>query len=794
MVVSAAGIFIPTSLELYVSMKKKDMDAVIECLPHLIATVTSVVKILNLYFYRENFKRMFGMTVAVWHRLNSGELTVLEEITARGSRVAQLYRNTLLIFTVLFVSVPMLFPIMDVIAPLNETRPRQQMLRVNYVAFDADEYFFYVYIQLSWSAVVVVSIIVTVDSLYIVIIHHNSGLFAVCGYKLQNVTKNRDAQLENESRMYGKFRECVLAHKEAIEFYDALNQSSRNSYLLQVGLNMMGISVTAVQTVVNLDKPEEAIRTGIFLGAEQFHLFVISLPGQVLIDHCSQLAEDIYGSTWYKVPVRIQRMLYTMQIRSSRRSALTAGGLYEMNIENFGITFKTCMSYFTMLMSLKELSHSEVAVGFRKRKMHPLEDGESRTVNGASSLDIFDIPHYAELKRFLRFAGQDPRQHAATRIAIMVAIVISTSGVIIPSSLEVYLSLRRNDMDAVIECLPHLIASVISLVKIVNLYLYRENLKNMFDMITAEWHRLGSKEFVVLETVTAEGSLVARLYRNSLLFVLVLFVTVPLLPPLLDVIIPLNETRPRPQTMRVNYVLFDADDYFFYVYLQLSWSATVVVTVIVTVDSLYTLIIYHNSALFAVCGFKVQEATKNEVSVTDDDSEVFERFRECVTVHKRALLFYDILYKSSSNSYLFQVGLNMMGITATAVQTMANLDKPEEALRTGFFLGGEQFHLFVISWPGQILIDYSSQLEDDMYVSSSHSHITYQLRVVQYLIDKSMYESGLYASTFEAPCPLISHPRVVSSLRINDKNYLPRQNAAPADSRGFVSRRLINAR
>lgn len=48
------------------------------------------------------------------------------------------------------------------------------------------------------------------------------------------------------------------------------------------------------QTVVNLDRPEEAIRTAVFLGAEQFHLFVISLPGQVLLDHCTEMADNMY--------------------------------------------------------------------------------------------------------------------------------------------------------------------------------------------------------------------------------------------------------------------------------------------------------------------------------------------------------------------------------------------------------------------------------------------------------------------------------------------------------------------
>ncbi|CAL7940218.1 unnamed protein product [Xylocopa violacea] len=352
--ISGASVFIPTSIEVFVSLRKKDMDAVIECLPHLIATATSMVKLLNIYIYRQNFKKMFDFISKEWERLKfSDELHVLEEVTLQGSKVAHLYRNTLLSFMSLFLIAPLIVPMLDIVLPLNETRPRQQLLRVNYLIFDEKEYFFYIYFQLFWAAIAIVLIIVTVDSLYILIIHHTSGLLAVCGYQIQKVTEN-PIVFSNEADAYKQFRNCIIAHDRAIQFYDILNESSRFSYLIQVGLNMMGISVTAVQTVANFGRPEEAIRTAVFLGAEQFHLFVISLPGQVLLDHCSTLSDNIYSSTWYNIPVKAQKMLHTMQIRSKKACSLTAGGLYEMNMENFGITFKTCMSYFTMLMSLRE--------------------------------------------------------------------------------------------------------------------------------------------------------------------------------------------------------------------------------------------------------------------------------------------------------------------------------------------------------------------------------------------------------------------------------------------------------
>lgn len=98
-----------------------------------------------------------------------------------------------------------------------------------------------------------------------------------------------------------------------------MNENCQYSYLIQVGLNMLGMSTTAVQvniiiritictncwkfyltnyfifqTVINLDRPDVAIRSAVFFGANQFHLFLLSLPGQILLDHCADFANAMY--------------------------------------------------------------------------------------------------------------------------------------------------------------------------------------------------------------------------------------------------------------------------------------------------------------------------------------------------------------------------------------------------------------------------------------------------------------------------------------------------------------------
>ena len=165
------------------------------------------------------------------------------------------FSGTLMFFLILFLVVPLISPIIDIIYPLNETRSRQQLLRVNYMIFDQNNYFFYVYIQLAWGAVMGVMTIIAVDWLYILIVHHSCGLFAVCGYisrsfgeqiivllivlicmtkffnrfpnfcykyryKVQKATKQIDSDDEIASYKYKveQFRDCIIMHNEAIEF------------------------------------------------------------------------------------------------------------------------------------------------------------------------------------------------------------------------------------------------------------------------------------------------------------------------------------------------------------------------------------------------------------------------------------------------------------------------------------------------------------------------------------------------------------------------------------------------
>ncbi|CAL7943990.1 unnamed protein product [Xylocopa violacea] len=356
--IACSTVCVPLAIKLYNTMSEKNYDGIFEDLPHVLVAALSLTKLLNVHSNKTRFRKLFEFVLRGRQLLTSEqEIYTLDKIIVQGNKLALLYGKTLVTFMTVFLSLPLCNPFLDIILPLNETRPRQHIYRVNYVIFDELEYFYVVYVHLTCIAIIIVLIIITVDSLYITIIHHACGLFAACGYRILKMSENHAAEKPGttvDENRYRELKKCVILHHEALQFYNTLERSSRNLYLLQIGINMMVISVTGVELVMHFEQPNQAIRIAVFLAGQQFHLYIISLPGQLLLDKSSELSDKIYASNWYEIPVKVQRMLHTMQIRCNRPSILTAAGLYGMKIENFGITVKTCMSYFTMFLSLRE--------------------------------------------------------------------------------------------------------------------------------------------------------------------------------------------------------------------------------------------------------------------------------------------------------------------------------------------------------------------------------------------------------------------------------------------------------
>ncbi|KAK9306393.1 hypothetical protein QLX08_002911 [Tetragonisca angustula] len=131
--------------------------------------------------------------------------------------------------------------------------------------------------------------------------------------------------------------------------------------------------------------------------------------------------------------------------------------------------------------------------------------------------EIFHIPYYKKITRYIQLLEQDPYHKTSTRHVIVIIVAISISSIIFPSTIEIYASLRKNDIDEVIECLPQFVASTISVVKILNIHFNRQSFNKLLQLITKQWKQLElNGELHVLEEIVMQGNKMAQFYNTTL--------------------------------------------------------------------------------------------------------------------------------------------------------------------------------------------------------------------------------------------------------------------------------------
>lgn len=139
----------------------------------------------------------------------------------------------------LFLILPVLPVFLDVIIPLNESRPKEMLFQVEY-GLDNDKYFYEMLFHAYVTSVIAMSIVVAVDSMFFTVVEHACGLFEMvgfvqnftCQYRIHVLHTKRINDLSRSTRTnikkvnllndrsdnddYEKICYCVGLHKEAL--------------------------------------------------------------------------------------------------------------------------------------------------------------------------------------------------------------------------------------------------------------------------------------------------------------------------------------------------------------------------------------------------------------------------------------------------------------------------------------------------------------------------------------------------------------------------------------------------
>ncbi|XP_011049753.1 PREDICTED: uncharacterized protein LOC105143257 [Acromyrmex echinatior] len=168
--------------------------------------------------------------------------------------------------------------------------------------------------------------------------------------------------------------------------------------------------------------------------------------------------------------------------------------------------------------------------------------------------------HYDVIKKISSLSGQWPYQRPIMRLFCVILVTLSTISMIIPQ------------------------------------------MKILIDQLFIDWNELETpEEYEIMKKYAKNGRRYSLGYLLYCYFAVYVFMSVSLIPQILDIVLPLNESRPILPTYP-GYYFVDERKYFFYIFSHAIIAWEIAMTGIVTHDCMLLTYIEHVCSIFALVG------------------------------------------------------------------------------------------------------------------------------------------------------------------------------------------------
>ncbi|CAK9831663.1 hypothetical protein ANTRET_LOCUS8616 [Anthophora retusa] len=341
------------------------MDIFLNDYPHLLVGLGISIKVGNYFINEAELKSLIGKIYEDWRNtISEDEYNIMSKYAKRGVLVVALYILHVVVCILLFICIPYVPPILDIIMPLNETR-EPLLVYPAYYFIDQIKYHYWIVAHMTVVLSYLGCTFCACDANYVYAVQHACGLLAVTGYRFKyacfEVTDNDQNTAEMTRKMYKNVCHSILLHQRAIEwvfnfvyigkrYVKVITTTHDTCMFITVSLLMMSISASLLR-MSGHDRDPEWVKNSAFLVAQLFHMLFLVIQGQFVLDSYDNLYNTIYESTWYNSSPETQA-LYVLTLRSSLNPPLlTAGGFITLNLKTFAEIIKTSVSYYTVMQS-----------------------------------------------------------------------------------------------------------------------------------------------------------------------------------------------------------------------------------------------------------------------------------------------------------------------------------------------------------------------------------------------------------------------------------------------------------
>ncbi|XP_061939493.1 uncharacterized protein LOC133667143 [Apis cerana] len=225
--------------------------------------------------------------------------------------------------TIAFYSMLVLyFIISDFIMPLNETYIRI----LHYVTlFSVNRIIYFYILCLNFLVVIIFGLlsIICTESITGLYSCHTGVLFKFISHRIQKITKYLTIFNLSSKQIDSKLAELyhvVDMHNQAIQLLNIVINNSGKQYMISSLLLVISMAINLHRLInaftIKKDQLEILISLIIFTNQLVF-TFLCNHSAQILINNSEEFFHELYISVWYSVPLKVQKILLLIMIRSS---------------------------------------------------------------------------------------------------------------------------------------------------------------------------------------------------------------------------------------------------------------------------------------------------------------------------------------------------------------------------------------------------------------------------------------------------------------------------------------------
>ncbi|RLU17676.1 hypothetical protein DMN91_009912 [Ooceraea biroi] len=336
-----------------------NMECILKRFTYICITVVFILNYYSFYFNSEIVKQMFEHMQFDWKTFkNCDAMKIFEEYLSES----YIFTLSLCIFFLIGASLTTIMEfkpiILDIIAPMNESRPRKLEIDIELFVFNEEQYFFFLLVLEGVAAGIGLWSLLTILTFITTVTKHSCATYKIVSSLIQNTVTVHTLQLPVAQRIQYMHRNICLSvyiHRRTLEFCKGLILSFDMWYFPLVLICVLSLSCVLFRlynAIMQFNDLYDIFIPCGMLVCYLLYMFMANFLTQSYTEHSVEVLESAYDTLWYVAPLRIQKLFLIMQ-KSIRSHKIVVGGLFVASIEGFSTLVTSAVSYFTVMHAMR---------------------------------------------------------------------------------------------------------------------------------------------------------------------------------------------------------------------------------------------------------------------------------------------------------------------------------------------------------------------------------------------------------------------------------------------------------